>query len=163
MILRPPSFTLDRCSAASDVYKRQVSSAVKVRGNSSVSGSNEPLYIVNGSFVSKEDFSKITAQAIKSTEVLRGENATAIYGSVATNGAVVVTLKDGLEDFITVSESELDLSYDIDIPFDVPVSYTHLRAHETVLDLVCRLLLEKKKKCKSYNASHTFTTNDKSL
>src|SRR5665811_2446293 len=31
-------------------------------------------------------------------------------------------------------------------PLTVPVSYTHLRAHETVLDLVCRLLLEKKKK-----------------
>ena len=32
-------------------------------------------------------------------------------------------------------------------PLDVfiAVSYTHLRAHETVLDLVCRLLLEKKK------------------
>ena len=30
--------------------------------------------------------------------------------------------------------------------FLTPVSYTHLRAHETVLDLVCRLLLEKKKK-----------------
>ena len=29
------------------------------------------------------------------------------------------------------------------------VSYTHLRAHETVLDLVCRLLLEKKKKKKT--------------
>ena len=28
----------------------------------------------------------------------------------------------------------------------VAVSYTHLRAHETVLDLVCRLLLEKKNK-----------------
>ena len=28
------------------------------------------------------------------------------------------------------------------------VSYTHLRAHETVLDLVCRLLLEKKKRHK---------------
>ena len=27
-----------------------------------------------------------------------------------------------------------------------PVSYTHLRAHETVLDLVCRLLLGKQKK-----------------
>ena len=27
-----------------------------------------------------------------------------------------------------------------------PVSYTHLRAHETEADLVCRLLLEKKKK-----------------
>ena len=33
-----------------------------------------------------------------------------------------------------LSDAELD-----------PVSYTHLRAHETVLDLVCRLLLEKKK------------------
>ena len=34
-----------------------------------------------------------------------------------------------------------------DLPGDSPlaVSYTHLRAHETVLDLVCRLLLEKKK------------------
>ena len=29
------------------------------------------------------------------------------------------------------------------------VSYTHLRAHETVLDLVCRLLLEKKKNKRS--------------
>ena len=33
----------------------------------------------------------------------------------------------------------------------LPVSYTHLRAHETVLDLVCRLLLEKKKKTKLSN------------
>ena len=31
----------------------------------------------------------------------------------------------------------------------IAVSYTHLRAHETVLDLVCRLLLEKKKKSKT--------------
>ena len=34
------------------------------------------------------------------------------------------------------------------------VSYTHLRAHETVLDLVCRLLLEKKKQQKQ----HTYHT-----
>ena len=50
------------------------------------------------------------------------------------------------------------MTYDTEarIPFDLleirlgygkePVSYTHLRAHETVLDLVCRILLEKKKK-----------------
>ena len=42
----------------------------------------------------------------------------------------------------------------------LPVSYTHLRAHETVLDLVCRLLLEKKnsQRAKTYvylqNATH---------
>ena len=34
------------------------------------------------------------------------------------------------------------------------VSYTHLRAHETVLDLVCRLLLEKKNENTAYH-EHT--------
>ena len=40
-----------------------------------------------------------------------------------------------------------------------PVSYTHLRAHETVLDLVCRLLLEKKKhtKIEEYTSCTTRT------
>ena len=39
----------------------------------------------------------------------------------------------------------------------ISVSYTHLRAHETVLDLVCRLLLEKKQK---YDTKmHTRTQN----
>ena len=42
-----------------------------------------------------------------------------------------------------------------------PVSYTHLRAHETVLDLVCRLLLEKKKKQMTItNISQTITPNN---
>src|SRR5450756_2816781 len=36
-----------------------------------------------------------------------------------------------------------------------PVSYTHLRAHETRHDLVCRLLLEKKKKTKKNNKSYS--------
>ena len=39
----------------------------------------------------------------------------------------------------------------------VPVSYTHLRAHETVLDLVCRLLLEKKK-AHQIHSFHTYVT-----
>ena len=37
----------------------------------------------------------------------------------------------------------------------VAVSYTHLRAHETVLDLVCRLLLETKKTYNTKCAAHT--------
>ena len=40
-----------------------------------------------------------------------------------------------------------------------PVSYTHLRAHETVLDLVCRLLLEKKKKQKKTKKKKKNTIN----
>ncbi|WDT36802.1 hypothetical protein PVA38_11240 [Streptococcus pneumoniae D39] len=38
----------------------------------------------------------------------------------------------------------------------MPVSYTHLRAHETVLDFVCRLLLEKKKYPKFVTAYDIF-------
>ena len=43
--------------------------------------------------------------------------------------------------------------------FLVSVSYTHLRAHETVLDLVCRLLLEKKKKNKKDNKKKKYLKN----
>ena len=39
----------------------------------------------------------------------------------------------------------------LEVPKEYPVSYTHLRAHETVLDLVCRLLLEKKKERNNTN------------
>ena len=44
-----------------------------------------------------------------------------------------------------------------------PVSYTHLRAHETVLDLVCRLLLEKKKKTKNRDTTALSTTETYSM
>ena len=40
------------------------------------------------------------------------------------------------------------------ISFILPVSYTHLRAHETVLDIVCRLMLEKKKKTQRISTSN---------
>ena len=81
MIRRPPRSTLDRSSAASDVYKRQ----------------------------DHDD------GGVGQVEVLLGDLVVA--GASAEPGRV--------DD-------------------DEAVSYTHLRAHETVLDLVCRLLLEKK-------------------
>ena len=44
-----------------------------------------------------------------------------------------------------------------------PVSYTHLRAHETVLDLVCRLLLEKKQSMNMSNSRSSSQTTDQHL
>ena len=52
------------------------------------------------------------------------------------------------------SASQLSLTSHQTQPTSHPVSYTHLRAHETVLDLVCRLLLEKKKYIISYSCIH---------
>ena len=43
-------------------------------------------------------------------------------------------------------EANYDFAHEIDTVVSTAVSYTHLRAHETRHDLVCRLLLEKKKK-----------------
>ena len=51
---------------------------------------------------------------------------------------------------VTIPENEDVAFWSIDA-----VSYTHLRAHETVLDLVCRLLLEKKKTHKTKNIKKT--------
>ena len=59
------------------------------------------------------------------------------------------------QDYAQLSSAIDEVQAATDAPFGVnlradapdaarPVSYTHLRAHETVLDLVCRLLLEKK-------------------
>ena len=56
---------------------------------------------------------------------------------------------DMLRDGKLSSAEKLNLAFDFDRIFGLEldaVSYTHLRAHETVLDLVCRLLLEKQKK-----------------
>ena len=53
---------------------------------------------------------------------------------------------DGLSDYEEVRVHRCNpLLKDSDRDGLNAVSYTHLRAHETVLDLVCRLLLEKKK------------------
>ena len=90
MIRQPPRSTLDRSSAASDVYKRQELADV---------GDPEALL---------EGLPQIGAQAVADRDAQR----------------VVVLLRD----LLRAQEA---------------VSYTHLRAHETVLDLVCRLLLEK--------------------
>ena len=48
-------------------------------------------------------------------------------------------------EFITPEHSGREIYYHFNPKKIQAVSYTHLRAHETVLDLVCRLLLEKKK------------------
>ena len=46
---------------------------------------------------------------------------------------------------IMVLSVSFKIALDLLLQPSEPVSYTHLRAHETVLDLVCRLLLEKTK------------------
>ncbi|HOZ77832.1 MAG TPA: DUF4139 domain-containing protein [Ferruginibacter sp.] len=94
---------------------------VRVRGLSSVAAS-PPLYIVNGIEMPADEFAKLDPNAIKSMDILKDVSATGIYGSRAAYGAVVITLKDGLDDYVSVADKELNVTFDIDLPYDVPTN-----------------------------------------
>jgi len=67
--------------------------AVRIRGAGSVNSSNSPLYVVDG--IPTLDISALSAQDIASITVLKDAGATAVYGSRAANGVVIVTTKSG--------------------------------------------------------------------
>lgn len=95
--------------------------SVQIRGYASINGQT-PLYVVNGAPMSADNFSKLDPNSIKNIEVLKDAAATSLYGSRGANGVVVVTLKDGLDDYVSVTDNELNVNFDIDLPYDVPTN-----------------------------------------
>jgi TonB-dependent SusC/RagA subfamily outer membrane receptor len=95
---------------------------IQIRGSSSFKANNTPLYIVNGVEMESSSIADIDPSTIKNTEVLKDASAIGIYGSRAANGVVLITLKDGLDDYISVSDRELDVTFNIDLPYDVPTN-----------------------------------------
>lgn len=84
------------------------SSRIVIRGETSIAGENQPLFIVNGipvdnsqlnSQASGRDFKNAIAdlnpEDISSLTVLKGPNAAALYGARAAHGAVIITTKNG--------------------------------------------------------------------
>ena len=68
------------------------SSIVRVRGNSSINGSNAPLLVVDGfPFGDAGNLAQINPQDIVSMEVLKDASASAIYGSRGANGVILIT------------------------------------------------------------------------
>ena len=80
--------------------------SIAVGGINSINGSNEPLYVIDGVQIevgrvsggaqsSSNPLAGLNPSDIESLEILRGPSATAIYGSRATNGVVIITTKRG--------------------------------------------------------------------
>ncbi|MEO6453345.1 MAG: SusC/RagA family TonB-linked outer membrane protein, partial [Ginsengibacter sp.] len=82
--------------------------SIQIRGSGSISGGNEPLYVIdgfpltvnssntgNGSFSTGNPLDNINPNDIESIEVLKDAAAAAIYGSRASNGVVIITTKRG--------------------------------------------------------------------
>jgi len=65
---------------------------IRIRGGSSINKSNDPLILVDGI---EREFSGLNPNDIESVEVLKDAASTAIYGSRASNGVVLITTKKG--------------------------------------------------------------------
>ena len=75
---------------------------IRIRGGSSINASNDPLIVIDGLPVSNDGISgmsdplsSINPEDIESFTVLKDASATAIYGSRASNGVIVITTKKG--------------------------------------------------------------------
>lgn len=74
---------------------------IRIRGGSSLSASNDPLIVIDGLPISSTDISggdvlnTINPNDIESFSILKDASATAIYGSRASNGVILITTKKG--------------------------------------------------------------------
>ncbi|MBK0370462.1 SusC/RagA family TonB-linked outer membrane protein [Flavobacterium agrisoli] len=68
--------------------------SVRIRGFSSINGSNTPLYIVDG-VPYTGDISAINSADVESMSILKDAASTSLYGSKAANGVVIITTKIG--------------------------------------------------------------------
>lgn len=74
---------------------------VRVRGTTSLNGSNNPLYVVDG--VPFEDIDFLAADDIEDIQILKDASSAAIYGSRAANGVIIIGTKRGKQGVAKVS------------------------------------------------------------
>ncbi|SEK77368.1 SusC/RagA family TonB-linked outer membrane protein [Parapedobacter koreensis] len=89
------------------------SNSVRIRGISSLSASTEPIYVIDGVIIeggaaggdntNTNALASINPMDIVSVDVLKDASATAIYGSRASNGVIVITTRRGKAGFSTLS------------------------------------------------------------
>lgn len=87
----------------------QSSQRILIRGNTSLGGNNQPIFVVDGVIIDNEvidnvnsqtqdfgnDLKNLNADDFESMSVLKGAAATALYGSRAANGVILITTKKG--------------------------------------------------------------------
>ncbi|AMM50100.1 hypothetical protein TH61_01400 [Rufibacter sp. DG15C] len=89
---------------------------VRVRGSSSISASNQPLYVIDGVPMTTGDYSQLdfggqsinalsdlSPSDIESMDILKDASAAAIYGSRAANGVILITTKRGKANKTTIN------------------------------------------------------------
>jgi TonB-linked SusC/RagA family outer membrane protein len=70
---------------------------VRIRGGNSLTGGNEPLYVIDGVQMYDESGADLNPNDIESLEVLKDASATAVYGARGANGVILISTKRGKE------------------------------------------------------------------
>ena len=68
---------------------------VTLRGSRSLTGNNEALIVIDGVISTNDVLGALNPDDVASIDVLKGANAAALYGSQASNGALIITTKKG--------------------------------------------------------------------
>ncbi|MGB5817916.1 MAG: VIT domain-containing protein [Saonia sp.] len=71
--------------------------SIRIRGASSIPNGNDPLYIIDGTISPNNPMKELKPEDINGIQVLKALSASAIYGSRAANGVIIITTKKGLE------------------------------------------------------------------
>lgn len=89
-----------------------------LRGNRSINGSNEPLFIIDGM---EGSFDELNPNDIASVEVLKDASSTAVYGAAGANGVIIITTKSPSKDRFSVN---FDSYYGWNVPSKFPALNT---------------------------------------
>ncbi|MFR9546081.1 MAG: TonB-dependent receptor [Rikenellaceae bacterium] len=117
-------------SVSSDSGAPGESASILIRGISSISGSNTPLYVVDG--VPQDGDPRISANEIETIDVLKDAASCAIYGTRGAAGVILITTKGGKEGKMKV---DITSSYGIQ---ELNSAIELMNANEkTYFDMVC--------------------------
>ena len=95
-------------------------STIRIRGNSSINGSNTPLVVVNGFPMGDAGaLTQINTSDIESIEILKDASASAIYGSRGANGVILVTTKKADEGHTTATVKHQTVVSTLSAPVDI--------------------------------------------
>ena len=99
-------------------------SKILLRGDKSFIGNSEPLYVIDGvpMFGASDLLANINSEDIEDIEVLKGASASALYGSRAANGVILIVTKKGKSGAPKINVSS---QYTVEQPVDLPQYQTN--------------------------------------
>ncbi|MBR4741133.1 MAG: SusC/RagA family TonB-linked outer membrane protein, partial [Bacteroidales bacterium] len=135
---------------------------VRIRGGASLNASNDPLYIIDGLPVSNDGISgmsdplsSINPEDIESFTVLKDASATAIYGSRASNGVIVITTKKGARNGNAVPQIAIDVTGSL----NTIAKYQNVLTGDQLRDLIAQRVADGKTSANALAALGTENTD----